>query len=212
MRKTLYFLAAAFLATGLAFAGAAALAAGLATGLAAGLAAGLAGAAAGAGAAFNAVRWSRRVLISAASLFLRSVSLAMLAVILTIAFAVLETGAFLGAAVLVTGLATGFAAFAGAVVFVVVVAALGADFFAVAIFKFPSFMSDKDFCQDAIVAKLIALLLKCVCKLANHCVLQAMDHAGAASILIAKARFPTKPVASGLRFADRPARGCLPSW
>ena len=112
------------------------------------------GAATGAGVAFSAVRLSRRALISAASLFLRSVSLAMLAVMEAIAFATLDTGAFLGAA-----FTTGLAAFAGAVVFLVVVAALGAVFFAVAIFKFHIVISDEGFRQTRIVSKLIACFL-----------------------------------------------------
>lgn len=118
-QRVAYFLATAFLALGLAFTTA--------------LALGAAGAAAGAAGAFSAARLSRSALISAASLFLRSVSLAIAAVIFAVALATLETAAFLGAA-----FATGFAAlaaFAGAVIFLVVVTALGADFFAVAIFK-----------------------------------------------------------------------------
>jgi hypothetical protein len=52
----------------------------------------------------------------------------MFAVSLAMALAVFDTGAFLAGA-----FAAGFAAFAGAVTFFVVVAALGATFFAVAI-------------------------------------------------------------------------------
>ena len=118
---SIYFFAAAFFA----FAGAAAL--------------GAAAGAAAAGTTFNALRWSRSVWISEAILFLRSVSLAMLVLNFAMALAVLETGAFFA-----TGLA--FTAFAGAAaleaVFGValaleVVAALGAVFFAVAIFFIP---------------------------------------------------------------------------
>lgn len=97
----------------------------------AGAALALGAAGATAGAALSAVRWSRKTVISAAILFLRSVSFAMLAVSLAIAFAVLDTGAFLGAA-----LATGFCTFAGATTFLDFTAALGATFFAVAIFHF----------------------------------------------------------------------------
>ncbi len=91
----------------------------------------------------RAVRWSRSALISAPNLFLRSVSLAMLAVIFAMALAALDTGAaaFFGAG-FDAAFAKGFAmalipvtTFAGAVVFLVVFAALGADFFAVAIFN-----------------------------------------------------------------------------
>ncbi|HCX81777.1 MAG TPA: hypothetical protein DHV01_09255 [Rhodoferax sp.] len=108
--------ALAFLAGALAGALAAGFAAGLAAGFAAALALGAAGAAAGA--AFSAVRWSRKALISAEILFLRSVSLAMLSVSLAIALASLDTTAFL--------------AFAGAAIFLGETAALGAAFFAVA--------------------------------------------------------------------------------
>jgi hypothetical protein len=100
-----------------------------AAGLAATLALALGAAGTGAtGADFKAARWSRKALISAPSLFLRSVSLAMLAVILVMALAVLETGAFLAGA-----LTTAFLAGTGAGDFFVVAAALGAAFFAVAI-------------------------------------------------------------------------------
>ena len=109
------------------------------------------GATTGAGLAFNAVRLSRSALMSAASLFLRSVSLAILAVIEAIALTAFDTGAFFGAA-----FATGLTAFAGAVAFFVVVAAFGADFFAVAIFKSYVVMSGEDFRQMRIVSKLIA--------------------------------------------------------
>ena len=94
-------------------------------------------------------------------MFLRSVSLAMLVVIFAIAFAALDTAAFLGAALttgLTTGLAAGLVALAGAVIFLVVVAAFGADFFAVAIFNFRLVMTGEEFRQRPIVAKLIALL------------------------------------------------------
>ena len=57
----------------------------------------------------------------------------MLAVNFSIALAVLETGAFLGAAFLTGALAAGFCAFAGAVAFFAGAAAFGAAFFAVAI-------------------------------------------------------------------------------
>lgn len=121
-----------FLATRLAafFAGAAALAAGFAAGLALGAAG--AGAAAGAATTFKAARWSRNVLISAPSLSLRSVSLAMFALILAMVLAVLDTGAFLA-----TAFTTGFVTFAAIFVFGFT-AALVATFFAVAIFKFLS--------------------------------------------------------------------------
>jgi hypothetical protein len=114
-----YFLAAAlaFLAGAFAGALAGALAGAFATGLAAALALGAAGAAAGT--VLRAARWSRKALISAEILFLRSVSLAMFAVSLAMVFASLETTTFL--------------AFAGAAVFLRVTAALGAAFFAVAI-------------------------------------------------------------------------------
>lgn len=81
-------------------------------------------------AVFNAVRCSRSAAISALILSLRSVSLAMLALIFASALAVLETtGAFLA-----TGFAgaAGFTAFAGAVVFLVADALDATFFFAVA--------------------------------------------------------------------------------
>ncbi len=121
-----------FLATRLAafLTGAAALTADFAAGLT--LVDAGAGAAAGAATTFNAARWSRSVLISAPSLSLRSVSLAMFALIFAMVLAVLDTGAFLAAA-FTTGLVT-FAA-----VFVLeFTAALVATFYAVAIFKFLS--------------------------------------------------------------------------
>jgi hypothetical protein len=93
-----------------------------------------AGAATATGAALSAARWSRRALISAPSLSLRSVSLAMLALILAMALAVLETGAFLGAVLaagFAAGLVAGFAALV-AVLTVGVAAAFAAGFFAVA--------------------------------------------------------------------------------
>lgn len=81
-------------------------------------------------AVFNAVRCSRNAAISALILSLRSVSLAMLALIFASALAVLETtGAFLA-----TGFAeeTGFTAFAGVVVFFGAGALDATFFFAVA--------------------------------------------------------------------------------
>jgi hypothetical protein len=92
-----------------------------------------AGAAAVAGAAFSAVRWSRSTLISALILSLRPVSFAMPLLSFAMALAVLDTGAFFAAG-LAAGLTTlvGVFTFAGA-------AALGAAFFAVAIFWFPFF-------------------------------------------------------------------------
>lgn len=66
----------------------------------------------------------------------------MLAVILAMALAVLDTGAFLGAA-----LTTGLLAFAGVFVLEVVVAALGAAFFAVAILSIPIFIPHTEFVQ-----------------------------------------------------------------
>lgn len=79
---------------------------------------------------FNAVRCSRSAAISALILSLRSVSLAMLALIFAIALAVLETtGAFL-----VAGFAgaAGFTDFAGAVIFFGAGALDATTFFAVA--------------------------------------------------------------------------------
>jgi hypothetical protein len=108
------------------FAGAATLAAGLA------LVAAGAGDAVGVAATFNAVRSSRRALISAPILSLRSVSFAIFALILAIALAAFETGAFL-AATFTTGLAT-----FGEVLALGFTAALVATFFAVAIFEFLS--------------------------------------------------------------------------
>jgi hypothetical protein len=67
---------------------------------------------------------------------LRSVSFAMLVPSLAMALAVLETGAFFTDA-----LATGFTTFAGAVTVFGVAAAFGAIFFAVAIFKFPFYLT-----------------------------------------------------------------------
>lgn len=128
-----FFLAAGFAAlavfaafTGAAGAGAAAAGAGV-------------GAATGAAATFSAVRWSRRAVISALILSLRSVNLAMLALSFAMALASLDTGAFLATG-FTTGLAAGFvAAFAGVFAGVVAlgsVAAFGAAFFAVAISSF----------------------------------------------------------------------------
>ncbi len=114
-----------------------------------------AGAAAGAATTFNAVRWSRKALISAPSLSLRSVSFAMLALILAMDLAVLDTGAFLAAT-----FATGFATFA-AVFALGFTAALVATFFAVAIFKFLSiFNLHKSLCKCSIVARFCARFAK----------------------------------------------------
>ncbi len=105
-----------FFAAGLAFlAGAAALGAAFA----------FAATGAATGAALSAVRWSRKALISAPSLFLRSVNFAILAVSFSIALAVLDTGAFFAGAFAATF-------FAGAFTLEVVFAAFGAAFFAVA--------------------------------------------------------------------------------
>lgn len=132
-----------FLAAGLlAFLAGAAL--GAAFGAAFGLA--LEGAAAGAGTALSAVRWSRKALISAPSLFLRSVSFAMLALIFAIAFAVFDSGAFFGAT-----FARAFTAFAGAFDFLFAVA-FGAAFFAVAIRNFPFCVTVTMLWQPSIVA------------------------------------------------------------
>jgi hypothetical protein len=128
-----------FLPTGLAvfFAGAA-----LGAGFVAALALGATGAATTAGAALSAARWSRRALISAPSLSLRSVSLEMLALILAMAWAVLDTGDFLGAG-FAAGLAAGFAAGFVALAFTLVAgegAAFAVDFFAVAMMLISFFL------------------------------------------------------------------------
>ena len=103
-------------------------------------AAGAAGAAgATAGGVFSAVRWSFSALISAVILALRSFNLTKLALIFAMAFAVLEiAGALAGfaAAFFVTGFAAALTAFAGAAL-TGEGAALGADFFAVAMIEFP---------------------------------------------------------------------------
>lgn len=85
-------------------------------------------------AALRAARWSLSALISTEILFLRSVSLAMLALSFAMALAVLEMGAFLPglAAGLDATFAEGFIAF-GAAGLTGFFAALGATFFAVAI-------------------------------------------------------------------------------
>jgi hypothetical protein len=94
-----------------------------------------AGAATDAGASFSAVRCARSALISALSLSLRSVSLAMLVLSFAIALAALDTGAFLAA-----GLAAGLATLVGVLTFGDV-AALEAGFFAVAIVCFPFYVA-----------------------------------------------------------------------
>ena len=113
----------------------------------------LEGTAAGAGVAFNCVRWSFRALISRVIFALRSFNLTRLALIFATALAALDAGAFFAADGLAAGVtvladtflagaagafgatffAEGFNALAGAD-FDRVVAALGAAFFAVAIF------------------------------------------------------------------------------
>ena len=146
-----------FLATRLAafLAGVAALAAGLAAGL--DLDATVAGAAAGAATTFSDARWSRKALISAPSLSLRSVSFAMLALILAMDLAALDMGAFLAAT-----FAIGFATFAGVFAFVFT-AALVATFFAVAIFKFLSiFNLRKVLRKCCIVARFCTRLAKSI--------------------------------------------------
>jgi hypothetical protein len=92
----------------------------------------------GTAAVFNAVRCSRSAAISALILSLRSVSLAMLALILANALAVLETtGAFFAAA-FATGFAdaVGFTDFAGAAIFLGAGALDATFFFAVAMISF----------------------------------------------------------------------------
>lgn len=116
-----YFLAARLTA----FAGAAAFGAALAATFAFTFGAADAGVA---GAAFSAVRCSRSALISALILSLRPVSFAMLLLSFAMALAVLDTGAFFAA-----GLAAGLTTLAGVFTFGFA-AALGAAFFAVAIF------------------------------------------------------------------------------
>ncbi len=114
-----------FLAAGLAF---------LAGALAAAFGAGAAFVTTGAAAVFRAVRCSRNAAISALILSLRSVSFAMLAVILANALAVFETtGAFLAAAFAAGfAVAAGFTALAGAAVFLGAGALVASFFFAVA--------------------------------------------------------------------------------
>ena len=139
MKRVLGLGAAAELKTYLAFAALGVFAA-LAGFAGAGAAAGAAGAAgATAGGVFSAARWSFSAAISAVTLALRSFSLTKLALIFAMAFAVLETaGALAGfaAAFFATGFAAAFTAFAGAAL-TGEGAALGADFFAVAMIEFP---------------------------------------------------------------------------
>ena len=127
----------------------------------------------------------------------------MLVVIFAITFAALDTGAFLGAA-LTAGPAAGLVALAGAVIFLVVVAAFGADFFAVAIFNFRLVMTGEEFRQCPIVAKLIALFaapsrsrrfascdrsLDTVCNALSECLYEGL--AGGCTLLKCGSRAPT---------------------
>ena len=120
---------------------------------AAALTAGFALVAAGAGAAtetattFNAARWSRSVLISAPSLSLRSVSLAMFALIFAMVLAVLDTGAFLA-----TAFTKGLTTFAGFFVFAFT-EALVAAFFAVAILNFFLYLTGAGFCASPLLSQ-----------------------------------------------------------
>ena len=166
-----------FLATGFAvFLGATALAAALAFGTTG---------AGTTGTTFSAVRWSRRALISALILSLRSVSLAMLALSLAMVLAAEETAAFFAGALI-----TGFTTFTGAATFLGVAIAFGAVFFAVAISRFPFLFAWWRYFTSAVLSPVFPLVFHAGIQSQGICFLAAVIALGTSRLRSTRSRFP----------------------